>query len=65
MPNADEYYLEICGANSSADIYINGEHLAHHDGGYSIWRIDITKVLKPRDFIVIVVNNSASDNIYP
>ena len=35
LPDADLYYLELCGANSSADVYANGEHLAHHDGGYS------------------------------
>jgi beta-galactosidase len=33
LPTADRYYLEINGANSSADAYLNGKHLAHHDGG--------------------------------
>ena len=32
LPEADRYYLEIRGANSSADVYVNGKHLAHHDG---------------------------------
>ena len=32
LPEADRYYLEIRGANSSADVYLNGAHLAHHDG---------------------------------
>ena len=39
LPTADRYYLEIRGANSSADVYLNGEHKAHHDGGYSTWRV--------------------------
>ncbi|MBR2067550.1 MAG: hypothetical protein IJ875_04750, partial [Solobacterium sp.] len=38
----DQQYLEIQGANSSADVYLNGKHLAHHDGGYSTFRIDLT-----------------------
>ena len=42
LPEAEQYYLEIRGANSSADVYVNGKHLAHHDGGYSTWRVDIT-----------------------
>ena len=42
LPKADRYYLEIKGANSSADVYLNGEKLAHHDGGYSTWRVDFT-----------------------
>lgn len=35
LPEGCCYYLEICGANSSADVYWNGKKLAHHDGGYS------------------------------
>ena len=27
LPSADRYYLEICGANSSADVYAGGEKL--------------------------------------
>ena len=33
LPESDRYYLEICGANSSADVYVAGEKVAHHDGG--------------------------------
>ena len=44
LPEADRYYLEINGANSSADVYLNGKHMAHHDGGYSTWRVEITDV---------------------
>ena len=29
LPKADRYYLEIRGANSSADVYLNGKNLAH------------------------------------
>ena len=42
LPKADRYYLEICGANSSADVFVGGKKLAHHDGGYSTWRVEIT-----------------------
>ena len=31
LPEAARYYLELCGTNSSADVYLNGTHLAHHD----------------------------------
>ena len=46
LPTADRYFLEIRGANSSADVYVGGEKLAHHDGGYSTWRVDITASLQ-------------------
>ena len=65
LPKADRYYLEICGANSSADVYLNGKHLAHHDGGYSTWRMDVTDDLQRDNLLVIAVDNAANDRVYP
>ena len=65
LPEADRYYLEIRGANSSADAYLNGKHLAHHDGGYSTWRVDITETLEKDNLFVISVDNSENDRVYP
>ncbi|MBR2349482.1 MAG: glycoside hydrolase family 2 protein [Clostridia bacterium] len=65
LPEADRYYLEIRGANSSADVYVNGKNLAHHDGGYSTWRVDITDALERENLIVIAVDNRPSDKVYP
>ena len=65
LPAADKYYLEFRGANSSADVYVNGEKVAHHDGGYSTWRVDITNVLKDENLVVVAVDNSANEIVYP
>ncbi len=65
LPETDKYYLEIRGANSSADVYINGKVVAHHDGGYSTWRVDITNHLQYENLIAIAVDNSANDKVYP
>jgi len=65
LPAADRYYLEIRGANSSADAYVNGKCAAHHDGGYSTWRVDITDQLQDENLIVIAVDNSPNDRVYP
>ncbi len=65
LPTADKYFLEINGANSSADVYVNGKNLCHHDGGYSTFRVDITDALEAENIIVIAVDNSANDRIYP
>ena len=65
LPQADRYYLEIRGANSSADAYLNGKCLAHHDGGYSTWRVDITDTLDENNLFVIAVDNSPNDRVYP
>ena len=65
IPEAQRYYLEVRGANSSADLYVGGEKLAHHDGGYSTWRVDVTEALKNSTVIAIAVDNSPSDSVYP
>ncbi|MBR2952872.1 MAG: glycoside hydrolase family 2 protein [Clostridia bacterium] len=65
IPTADKYYLEINGANSSATVYMNGEKLASHDGGYSTWRVDITESLKKGTRLAILVDNSANETVYP
>ena len=65
LPTAERYYLEINGANSSADAYLNGKHLAHHDGGYSTWRVDMTDAMDRDNLLVILVDNAANDRVYP
>ena len=65
LPEAQQYYLEIKGANSSADVYLNGKKLAHHDGGYSTWRVNLTDTLELTNLLVISVDNSANDKVYP
>ncbi len=65
LPKADCYYLEIKGANSSADVYLNGKHLAHHDGGYSTWRVEVTDALESENLLSIIVDNAANEEVYP
>ena len=60
------HYLEIRGANSSADVYLNGTHLSHHDGGYSTFRVSLTDALcEGENRLAIVVDNEPSDTVYP
>ena len=65
LPEADCYYLEMNGANSSAVVYANGKEIAKHDGGYSTWRVDITDVFHEKTLFVIAVDNSMNDRVYP
>ena len=65
LPKAEKYYLEINGANSSADVYVNDKHLARHNGGYSTWRVNITEDLAETTFIAIVVDNAPTECVYP
>ena len=65
LPVGDKVYLEINGANSSADVFVNGKKLAHHDGGYSTWRVDFTDEIKDENEIAIVVDNAPNETVYP
>jgi len=65
LPEAERYYIEINGANSSADLYVNGKKLAHHDGGYSTWRCDITEEIGMKTLIAIAVDNAPNEVVYP
>ncbi len=65
LPEADRYFLEIRGANSSAEVYLNGKKLASHDGGYSTWRVDVTDHLEAKNLLAIAVDNAPNDRVYP
>ena len=67
IPQGERLFLEIHGANSSADLYVNGAHIAHHDGGYSAWRADVTDALGESGdaLLAIGVDNSPNEAVYP
>ena len=65
LPAGEKYFLQIHGANSSAEVYMNGKRLAHHDGGYSTWRVEITNTLRSDNCLVILVDNAANETVYP
>ena len=62
---AEQVYIEFEGANSSADVYVNGKLAVHHDGGYSTFRANITELLEDENDIVVAVDNSPNDRVYP
>ncbi len=66
ISEGERIYLEIPAANSSADVYVNGENLCHHDGGYSLFRVDITDHLNDTDNIIaICCDNKPNETVYP
>ena len=58
-------YLEFEGVHSIADVYLNGKHLTHHEGGFSTFRVRIDKQLDEENLLIVKVDNSANDYIYP
>ena len=65
LPQCAEVWLELRGANSSAEVFLNGESLAVHHGGYSTWRVNLTGGLKDENLLVVTVDNSPNDFVYP
>ena len=45
----EEVWLQFDGVNSVADVYVNGKKAAHHEGGYSTFRCNITGLLPDAD----------------
>ena len=64
LPLGEEHYLEINGANLSSVVYLNGEELKSHDGGYSTYRVRL-KDLRDENILEVTVDNSPSDRVYP
>lgn len=58
-------YLEFTGAAMIADVYVNGVKLAHHEGGYSTFRVNITEVLQDDNTIIVALNNEDNTICYP
>ena len=65
LNEGQQVFLEFNGVNSSADIYVNDQHLTHHDGGYSTFRVNITNALNKENTLVVEVDNKANRHVYP
>ena len=63
--DCDESVIEFEGAANSADVYLNGTKIGHHDGGFSTFRYDLTPYLKDENLLCVAVDNSANDRVYP
>ena len=60
-------FVEILAANSEATVYVNGNKVIYHEGGYSTFRADITEYCKEEgeNLLVVECSNIANDYVYP
>ena len=65
LRDGERCFIEFDGAAMTADVILNGRHLAHHEGGYSTFRADLTDALEENNLLVVTVDNSANDRVYP
>lgn len=58
-------YIEFRGVNSSCKVYLNGQEVVSHDGGYSTFRADLTDYLANKNELKVYVSNEPNDKVYP
>lgn len=60
-------YVEVLAAGQQATVYVNGTEVTYHEGGYSIFRADITALCKEEgeNLLVIACSNEYKDSVYP
>lgn len=60
-------YVEVLAAGQQATVYVNGTEVTYHEGGYSIFRADITSLCKEEgeNLLVIACSNEYKDSVYP
>ena len=61
----DCVYLELNGAAMTAEVYLNGEKLARHEGGYSAFRVELTAKLAEKNILAVSASNEDNTTVYP
>ena len=64
-PETEQVYLELNGANASAEVFVNGTSVIQHDGGYSTFRADVTELLTEENELRVKVDNTVNSRVYP
>ena len=66
LPKSDKKtFLECKGVNSKAEIRVNNELVAVHEGGYSAFRVDISDYIRHGCRVDITADNSPDESVYP
>jgi len=58
--------LRFDGVYSGADVWLNGKYIAHHEGGFTPFEIDVTDIAKPGDNLLalrVAEHTNVSDNM--
>ncbi|MDD7641776.1 MAG: glycoside hydrolase family 2 TIM barrel-domain containing protein, partial [bacterium] len=61
----ERVYLQFHGVNASARVILNDKEVCKRDGGYATFRMDVTDVLTDENRLVVEVDNSVNDRVYP
>lgn len=65
LKDGEEAWLEFCGIAMTAEVWLNGQTIARHEGGYSTFRVNLTPALKENNTLVVSVDNGRNRTVYP
>lgn len=57
--------LHIGAADQTAEVFVNGQHLCRHEGGYASFSVDITEALAEENELVIRCTDDLHDQAFP
>ena len=62
----EEVWLEFEGVAMTAEVFLNGKLLAHHEGGYSTFRVELTDALcDGENLLTVTADNGKNRTVYP
>jgi len=64
-PEGERIFIEFLGVNSTAQVFLNGQLAAQHDGGYSTFRAEITALLQDENVLCVSADNAPNEHVYP
>lgn len=66
LSEEQRYYLYFGAVSYRCRVYLNGEEIAHHEGGFTPFQIEVTDKVKEGDnFLVLEVNNTRTPDAIP
>jgi len=64
--NTPRAFIHFGAVNYKADVYLNGQKLGSHRGGFTPFEFEVTDILKPSDnFLVVKVDNTRKQDEVP
>lgn len=65
-PAGEQIWIEFGAVSQTAVVYVNGQEVGAHEGGFSRFRFDITTYLKDgENTVVLSADNGENDHTYP
>ncbi|MBQ7798949.1 MAG: glycoside hydrolase family 2, partial [Oscillospiraceae bacterium] len=61
----EKVILHFGAVDQSCEVYLNGEYIGSHSGGYAPFGFDVTDALKVQNTLILRVADELSKHIYP